>query len=91
MFILFDFSKDMEFWVNSVNLNKQTASTILVLQLKRAMSALDVFVDTESIRNAGSANEHKVDKTFLKIFRTRTRSRPYRIVKNSDSLIYTQI
>lgn len=81
----------MEFWVNSINSNKQNASTIMVLQLKRAMSALDVFIDTESMRNAGSTNDPKVDKTFLKIFRTRARSRPYRIVKNSDSLIYTQV
>lgn len=81
----------MEYWVNSIDMTKRMVSNILVLQLKRAMSALDIFIDTEAARNAGTANDPKIDKTFLKIFRGRARSRPFRVVNNSGSLVYTQI
>lgn len=80
----------MEFWVNSIGMFKHSVSNILVLQLKRAMCSLDVFLETESIRLATPANEFKAEKTFLKIFRSRTRSRPYKVVKNGGSILYTQ-
>lgn len=60
----------------------------------RAMHSLDIYLDSEANRMAGnsnSANDSRADKAFLKVFRSRTRSRPYRIAQNGNSIVYTQI
>lgn len=84
----------MEYWINSLESFKKTIGNVLTIQLKRAMCSLDIYLETESIRLSSattSAPEIKSEKTFLKVFRGRTRSRPYKIIQNGSSVIYTQI
>lgn len=81
----------MEYWINSIESFKKNVSNVLILQLKRAMSSLDIFLETESIRLSSSSGDIKAEKTFLKVFRSRVRSRPYKIIQNGGSVIYTQI
>lgn len=82
----------MEYWINSTESFKKTIANVLTVQLKRAMCSLDIYLETETIRlSTTSATEIKSEKTFLKVFRGRTRSRPYKIIQNGSSVIYTQI
>lgn len=83
----------MEYWINSTESFKKTIGNVLTVQLKRAMCSLDIYLETETIRlsSTTSATEIKSEKTFLKVFRGRTRSRPYKIIQNGSSVIYTQI
>lgn len=87
MFIL----QEMEYWINSTESFKKNVSNVLILQLKRAMCSLDIYLETESIRLSSSPAEIKAEKTFLKVFRGRARSRPYKVIQNGSSVIYTQI
>lgn len=80
----------MEYWINSVDVSKKNISYILGLQLKRTMHSMDVYLETESAANPEVA-DFKSEKTFFKAFRGRTHSRPYKMVKNGGSVIYTQI
>lgn len=83
----------MEYWINSTEPFKKTIGNVLTVQLKRAMCSLDIYLETETIRLSSitSGTELKSEKTFLKVFRGRTRSRPYKIIQNGSSVIYTQI
>lgn len=82
----------MEYWINSIESFQTNVSSVLIMQLKRAMSSLDIFLETDSMRLASSSSvEVKAEKTFLKVFRGRVRSRPYKIIQNGGSVIYTQI
>lgn len=82
----------MEYWINSTESFKKTIANVLTVQLKRAMCSLDIYLETETIRlSTTPAAEMKSEKTFLKVFRGRTRSRPYKIIQNGSSVIYTQI
>lgn len=88
--------QEMEYWINSIESFKRNVSNVLILQLKRAMSSLDIFLETDTIRltsssTSSSSTEIKAEKTFLKVFRGRVRSRPYKIIQNGGSAIYTQI
>lgn len=80
--------REMEHWVNSISTAK-TKSCILSAQLRRAMSGFDIFLETEG--PFYSPAEFTQDKTFLKAFRGRQRSRPYKIVQNGSNVIYKQI
>lgn len=53
------------------------------------MSGFDIFLETEG--PFYSPAEFTQDKTFLKAFRGRQRSRPYKIVQNGSNVIYKQI
>lgn len=81
----------MEYWINSTESFKKNVSNLLILQLKRAMCSLDIYLDTEAIRLSSAPAEIKAEKTFLKVFRSRARSRPYKVIQNGSSVIYTQI
>lgn len=78
----------MESWINSIDSTKR-CSNVLDNQLKRTLASLDIYLETES--TIGSATEFTAEKTFLKAFRSRTRSRPFKIIENSGSVVYTQI
>ncbi|XP_062560482.1 THO complex subunit 5 homolog A [Armigeres subalbatus] len=80
--------RDMEFWTNSLQAPKHP-KTILSLQLKRAMSCLDIYLETEG--PFYTPPEFTQDKTYLKPFRGRARSRPFRIASNGSSSVFTQI
>lgn len=79
---------EMEFWTNSLQMTKNT-SNILPAQLKRTMSSLDIFLETEG--PLYSPAEFTQDKTYFRAFRGRRRARPYKIVTNGKSVIFKQI
>lgn len=59
---------------------------MLATQLQRARASLDIYVETTD----GDVEQR--EKTFLRAFRCRTRSRPLRpIVTPNGSFIYTQL
>lgn len=78
----------MEYWINSIERPKKFVN-ILGIQLKRAMSSLDIYLETESLNT--NSHEFPPDKTFLRAFRGRTRSRPFKIIHNGGNSIYTHI
>lgn len=84
-------TQEMENWINSIEATKKNASSILGIQLKRAMSSLDIYLETEGVRSDDQPVEFQAEKTFLKPFRGRTHARPYKVVQNGGSVIYTQI
>lgn len=92
-FLHVSFSKDIEFWTNSIDATEQKASNILIKQLMRLMHSLDVYLDTESTRMTSShqTNEIRENRLFPKVFRGRTRARPYKMLQNGNSIIHTQI
>lgn len=76
----------MESWVNSIDDPKSVH--ILESQIKRALSSLDIYLETEG--TVVNSSEFASTKTFLKAFRGRSHSRPYKIIENSGSVVYTQ-
>lgn len=79
----------MESYVNSVMERKAKPCTALATQLKRTLSCLDIYLETDGMIT--NIKEFTPDKTFLKAFRGRTRSRPFKIIANNDNVVYTQI
>lgn len=80
--------KEIEYIVNTIDINKKSR-IILPFQLKRLMSCLDVYLETESAFSG--SNEFIPDKSYLRAFRSRTRARPFKAVSNGAGIIYTQI
>ncbi|XP_037042717.1 THO complex subunit 5 homolog [Bradysia coprophila] len=80
--------RDLEAWVNLIDDPKNT-SNVLELQIHRALSSLDIYLETEG--TLINSSEFQATKTFLKAFRDRTHSRPYKMMENSGSVVYTQI
>lgn len=78
----------MELWINNIKKGKNV-DFILGIQLKRAMSSFDIYLETEEPLSPNS--EFQPDKTFLKAYRGRNRSRPFKVIQNPGSTIYTQI
>lgn len=78
----------MESWVNSIS-DPKNVNNLLELQIKRALSSLDIYLETEG--TLINSAEFSPSKTFLKAFRGRTHSRPYKLIQNSGSGVYTQI
>lgn len=78
----------MEAWVNSID-DPKNVSHLLEMQIKRALASLDIYLETEA--TLVNSSEFPPSKSFLKAFRDRTHSRPYKLVDNSDSVVYTQI
>uniref|UniRef100_A0A182JCL4 Uncharacterized protein n=1 Tax=Anopheles atroparvus TaxID=41427 RepID=A0A182JCL4_ANOAO len=80
--------REMEYWCNSLSAQEHSHN-ILPLQLKRAMSCLDVYLETDGPYYTPA--EFTQDKSFLKPFRGRTRAKPFRIAPNGGSSLFTQI
>lgn len=80
--------KEIEYIVNTIDINKKSR-IILPFQLKRLMSGLDVYLETESAFSG--SNEFIPDKSYLRAFRGRQRARPFKAVSNGAGIIYTQI
>ncbi|XP_041772208.1 THO complex subunit 5 homolog [Anopheles merus] len=80
--------REMEYWCNSLSALENSCD-ILPKQLKRAMSCLDIYLETEGPYYAPA--EFTQDKSFLKPFRGRTRAQPFRIAPNGSSSLFTQI
>lgn len=78
----------MESWVNSID-DPKSINNLLETQMKRALSSLDIYLETEG--TLVNSTEFPPSKTFLKAFRDRTHSRPYKLIENSGSVVYTQI
>lgn len=83
--------QELEHWINSIEASRKNVSSILGIQLKRAMSSLDIYLETESVRSDEQPMEFQTEKTFFKPFRGRTHARPYKVVQNGGSVICTQI
>lgn len=83
--------REIEHWVNFVQNTKTSAGNVLGVQLKRAMTALDIYLETEGSHSTERTAEFAPEKTFIKTFRGRTHSRPYKVAQNGGSIIYTQI
>ncbi|XP_035912615.1 THO complex subunit 5 homolog [Anopheles stephensi] len=80
--------REMEYWCNSLSAVNHSFD-ILPKQLKRAMSCLDIYLETEGPYYTPA--EFTQDKSFLKPFRGRTRAQPFRIAPNGSSSLFTQI
>uniref|UniRef100_A0A182NNB4 Uncharacterized protein n=1 Tax=Anopheles dirus TaxID=7168 RepID=A0A182NNB4_9DIPT len=80
--------REMEYWCNSLSAVEHT-NDILPMQLKRAMSCLDIYLETEGPYYMPA--EFTQDKSFLKPFRGRTRAQPFRIAPNGSNSLFTQI
>uniref|UniRef100_A0A182R2R0 THO complex subunit 5 n=1 Tax=Anopheles funestus TaxID=62324 RepID=A0A182R2R0_ANOFN len=80
--------REMEYWSNSLAAAEHSFD-ILPKQLKRAMSCLDIYLETEGPYYTPA--EFTQDKSFLKPFRGRTRAQPFRIAPNGSSSLFTQI
>ncbi len=78
----------MEAWINSID-DPKDINNLLVLQIKRALYSIDIYLETEA--TVVNSSEFPTSKTFLKAFRDRTHSRPYKLIENSGSVIYSQI
>jgi THO complex subunit 5 len=65
--------REIESFVNSLRVDK--IDNILPLQIQRAMTSLDIFLETESIQHQDS--EFPQEKNFSCSFKGRQRSRPY--------------
>jgi len=65
--------REIEGFVNSLKIDK--VDNILPLQLQRAMTSLDIFLETESIQHQDG--EFQQEKNFSCSFKGRERSRPY--------------
>lgn len=64
---------------------------MLAIQLQRARTSLDIYVETTDGFGEGGSGEQR-EKTFLRAFRSRTRSRPLRAIETTaGSVIYTQV
>ncbi|XP_055705592.1 THO complex subunit 5 homolog [Phlebotomus papatasi] len=82
--------RDMEYWVNTLEEGvKSRKACVLVSQLRRIMTSMDILLETESILRAKT--DFPAEKTFIKAFRGRQRSRPYRMMENGGGVVYTQI
>ncbi|XP_050092714.1 THO complex subunit 5 homolog isoform X1 [Anopheles aquasalis] len=80
--------REMEYWCNSTS-TIDNMPLMLPTQLKRAMSCLDIYLETEGPYY--TPGEFKHDKSFLKPFRGRPRARPFRIAPNGSNSLFTQI
>ncbi|GAB0099490.1 THO complex subunit 5 [Sergentomyia squamirostris] len=83
--------RDLEFWVNSLDddSSRPRTAAILVSQLRRIMTSMDIFLETESTLHAKL--DYPAEKTFLRAFRGRQRSRPFRMMENGGGVVYTHI
>uniref|UniRef100_A0A182P603 Uncharacterized protein n=1 Tax=Anopheles epiroticus TaxID=199890 RepID=A0A182P603_9DIPT len=80
--------REMEYWCNNLSAMDHSYD-ILPKQLKRAMSCLDIYLETQGPYCTPA--EFTQDKSFLKPFRGRTRAQPFRIAPNGSSSLFTQI
>lgn len=86
----------MESWINSVQVNSKILPRILGVQLKRAMTTFDIYLETECTIASTSLStsepaEFPAEKTFVKAYRGRAHSRPFKAIQNGNNVIYTQL
>lgn len=83
--------REIEFWVNSIA--TESIDNILPLQLQRAMTSFDIFLETESIQQLeiSGAPEFQQEKNFTRCFRGRMRSRPYEAKQIGHTISYKHI
>lgn len=74
--------------MNSID-DQKNLTNVLEMQIHRALSSLDIYLETEG--TLINSSEFQATKTFLKAFRDRTHSRPYKLIENSGSVVYTQV
>lgn len=67
--------REIEGFVNSIKVDK--VDNILSYQLQRAMTSLDIFLETDSIQHKDDCLEFHQEKNFSCSFKGRERSRPY--------------
>uniref|UniRef100_A0A336KZH7 CSON013785 protein n=1 Tax=Culicoides sonorensis TaxID=179676 RepID=A0A336KZH7_CULSO len=80
--------KEIEFIVNSMEIAKHSRN-MLSLQLRKTMICLDVYLETEGVLS--NNQEFNQEKSFLKAIRGRQRARPYKMMNNGGTIIYTQM
>lgn len=74
----------MESWINAAGSATTSTDSMLEQQLRRVQSCLDIYLETEG-------SEFGQEKTFLRAFRCRSRSRPFKVIQTGGSSVYTQI
>lgn len=62
---------------------------MLSLQLKKTMLCLDIYLETEGVLS--NNQEFSQEKSFLKANRGRQRARPFKMMNNGGTIIYTQM
>lgn len=80
--------REIESYINGIF--GESNDKILAEQLHRTMTSLDIFLETESTQH-GDGNEFPQEKNFSRSFKGRTRSRPYKSIKNSTVTSFTHI
>lgn len=79
----------MEYWINATIQDFKSPNQILIKQMERALCCLDIYTETEGV--AFKPAEFNQEKTFIKSFRGRQRSRPFKILNNDGCSVFTQI
>lgn len=78
----------MEYWINSFN-DKKAFDNILPLQLQKAMTSLDIYLETEASQH--ESPEFTREKIYYRSFRGRDRARPFKIMSSGSQTFYKQI
>jgi len=82
--------REIEFAINSMSL-EASIDNILPLQLQRAMTSIDIFLETESSQQIDGTPEFHQEKNFSRSFMERRRSRPYRIVSVGRTISFKHL
>lgn len=85
----------MEYWVNTIDRNSdadlpesiRAQDVVLQKQLKKAMASFDIYLESEG--PLMNSMEFSPEKPFLKGFRGRQRSLPYKVIENGN--VFSQI
>jgi THO complex subunit 5 len=80
--------RQIEHFINSLDV--ASVDTILTQQLERAMTSLDIFLETESSQQLESAEFHQ-EMNFSSGFKGKERSRPYRSKSSSGIISFSHI
>ncbi|CAO1334869.1 unnamed protein product [Diamesa hyperborea] len=80
--------REIEHWINSMQAEK-SIDNILPLQLQRAMSSMDIFLETENTQH--EVLEFQQEKNYFRNFRGRMRNRPYKLKTIGPNTYYKQV
>ena len=78
----------MEYLINAFN-DKKLFDNILPLQLQKAMTSMDIYLETES--SLHDTPEFVREKIYYRSFRGRDRARPFKLMSNGNQTFYKQI
>lgn len=81
--------REIEFWINSVKRTSKNIVSTLSEQMERLLYSIDIYLETEGPLQG--VTDFVPDKNFVKIFRGRQRSRPFKIISNEGCTVFTQI